>query len=189
MTSAKEQIRNHAREIRASLTEKTIAEQSREITSLLLRVLDGHDPVMLYASKPSEVDTHPLIRTLLARGTRVIVPIIEQETRSLRLSYLSDIRHLTPSTFSVPEPVSHEIPADPSDLAAVVVPMIAFDSSGHRIGYGAGYYDRFLSRNRSLTKIGIAFSCLEVPCIPTDPNDIGMDILVTERGVRRFRQL
>jgi 5-formyltetrahydrofolate cyclo-ligase len=138
---------------------------------------------MVYASKPGEVDTSGLISWLLSQGTRVVVPIIEQETRSLRLSYLEDPGVLSPSTFSVPEPVGHEIPADASAVRLVIIPLIAFDRQGHRLGYGAGYYDRFLSRHPGMTKIGVAFSCQEVPRIPADENDVSLDIIVTETGV------
>lgn len=187
MPGTKEGIRNRARGIRAGLPESAITEKSKKIADSVLMVLDGHDPVMLYASKYPEVDTHPLIAALLSGGRKVVVPIIERETRGLRLSYLEDPAHLVPSTFSVPEPIGHEIPAGAGEIRAAVIPMLAFDASGHRIGYGAGYYDRFLSRNPSILKIGVAFSCQEVPCIPAEKNDIGMDLLVTERETRRFK--
>jgi 5-formyltetrahydrofolate cyclo-ligase len=61
--------------------------------------------------------------------------------------------------------------------------MLAFDKKGNRLGYGAGYYDRFLSLHPHLTRIGIAFSCLEVEEIPADATDAIMDIIVTDTGV------
>jgi len=115
----------------------------------------------------------------------VVVPIIERDTRSLRLSLINDPSVLVCSTFSVPEPIGNEIPACEDDIGAVVVPLIAFDRNGHRLGYGAGYYDRFLSGNPGLTKIGVAFSCQEVPETPADENDIAMDAIVTEHEVIR----
>jgi 5-formyltetrahydrofolate cyclo-ligase len=138
---------------------------------------------MVYVSKANEVDTRGFIRGLLASGTAVVVPIIERESRTLRLSYLRDPAVLVESTFSVPEPIGSEIPARAEEIPVVVVPMIAFDRNGHRLGYGAGYYDRFLSCHPHLKKIGIAFSCLEVPEIPGDENDVPMDLIVTEEGI------
>jgi 5-formyltetrahydrofolate cyclo-ligase len=79
--------------------------------------------------------------------------------------------------------VDREIPAEPSSIRLVVVPLIAFDSRGFRLGYGAGYYDRFLSRHPDMKKIGVAFACQEVETVPADENDVPMDIIVTENGV------
>src|SRR5512143_187857 len=98
MSLSKAGIRDQIRQMRSTMTPETVAEQSREITRSVLQVLNGHNPVMVYASKFPEVDTHPLIRILIDQGRDVIVPIIERETRSLRLSYLSDPSHLVPST-------------------------------------------------------------------------------------------
>jgi 5-formyltetrahydrofolate cyclo-ligase len=181
--SGKEELRRRAREVRSLLSPGEVAELSARIGLRLREIINGESPVMVYASKPGEVDTAGLISWLLARGTRVVVPIIEQETRSLRLSYLEDPGDLRPSTFSVPEPVDREIPADPSAVRLVVVPLIAFDRRGHRLGYGAGYYDRFLAKNPRMRKIGVAFSCQEVPRIPADDNDVSLEIIVTETGV------
>ena len=61
--------------------------------------------------------------------------------------------------------------------------MLGFDSKGNRLGYGAGYYDRFLRRYPHPEKIGIAFSCQQVECIPADENDIMMDCIITEKVI------
>ncbi|MCU0631996.1 MAG: 5-formyltetrahydrofolate cyclo-ligase [Methanolinea sp.] len=185
MCAEKQALRVRAREIRAAIPPGKRAELSRAIMDRLLGLLDGADPVLVYVSKPPEVDTAPLISAMLTRGTGVVVPIIEREQRSLRLSYLRDPSLLSVSTFSVPEPIGHEIPAEPREIAVVIVPMIAYDARGHRLGYGAGYYDRFLSRHPHIQKIGVAFSCQEVESIPADENDVSMDFIVTESGVTR----
>lgn len=180
---SKHTLREHAREIRSRLSREEIAHHSLMIQRHLRRVINGENPILIYVSKENEVDTHELIASLLASGTGVVVPIIERESRTLRLSYLRDQSVLVESTFCVPEPVGSEIPARPEDIQLVVVPMLAFDRNGHRLGYGAGYYDRFLSAHPHMRKIGIAFSCLEVPKIPGDENDVAMDLIVTENGI------
>ncbi len=183
MGGEKEAARERARAVRCRLTPAEISWRSAAIERHLLEVIDGANPVMVYASKPGEVDTSGLIDRLLDRGIGIVVPIIEQETRTLRLSFLRDPSVLQPSTFSVPEPVGFEIPADPSEIDLVVVPMMAFDRRGFRLGYGAGYYDRFLSDHPRMKKIGVAFSCLELERIPADELDVPMDIIVTEEGI------
>jgi 5-formyltetrahydrofolate cyclo-ligase len=186
MAHTKQALREAARSRRAHLSPDTIRKQSREICNLTLMLLDEQNPVMVYASKPPEVQTDLLIEGLLSRRKGVVVPIIERETRSLRLSYLTDPSCLVTSTFSVPEPVGNENPVRPDEIRAVVVPMIAFDTTGHRLGYGAGYYDRFLRHLPGLMKIGVAFSCQEVDEIPTDENDVSMDLIVTEKGIFHY---
>jgi 5-formyltetrahydrofolate cyclo-ligase len=66
--------------------------------------------------------------------------------------------------------------------------MLGFDQLGHRLGYGAGYYDRFLSNHPHFLKIGLAFSCLESGEVPVDENDISMDMIITEKGIIRCRK-
>ncbi len=181
-------LRDRARQLRLALPAEQRAVWSADIRRHLLHLLDGDDPVMIYVSKPLEVDTREVIRVLLSQKKRIIVPIIEKETRNLRLSYLEGMADLVESTFSVPEPVGNEHPAEARDVTSVIVPLLAFDRKGHRLGYGAGYSDRFLSANPHLRIIGLAFSCLEAGSVPADDHDIGMDIVVTENGIIRCRQ-
>jgi 5-formyltetrahydrofolate cyclo-ligase len=116
-------------------------------------------------------------------GNPVVVPIIVKEDVSLRLSYLRDFSKLVPSTFGVPEPIGSEIPAAAKDIGTIILPMLGFDRKGGRIGYGAGYYDRFLSKTSNLRKIGVAFACQEVDYLPVDEHDIRMDYIITENGI------
>ena len=115
-----------------------------------------------------------------ARGR---VPIIVKEDVSLRLSYLRDFAALVPSTFGVPEPIGSEIPARGEDVDTIILPMLGYDHTGGRIGYGAGYYDRFLEKYPGLRKIGIAFACQEIDVLPLDDTDVRMDHIITEKGI------
>ncbi len=178
-------LREDAKRKRSELTTQDICAKSREICQLALPDLEKCGTVMVYASKIPEVDTRTLISALLSQGTQVIVPIIERETTTLRLSYLRDPTHLVESTFRVPEPIGNELPAEATNVETVVIPMLAFDRNGNRLGYGAGYYDRFLSAHPDIRRIGLAFSCQEAPSLPTDENDIRMNVIITEKGIIR----
>jgi 5-formyltetrahydrofolate cyclo-ligase len=181
--STKEELRTRARVVRSWLTADESRSFSRSICDTICQGLNGESTVMVYVPKPPEVDTMPLIRYLLEKGVRVVVPIIERETRTLRLSCLEDPGDLVISTFSVPEPIGNEIPVCGEDLEVIIVPLLAFDRAGHRLGYGAGYYDRFLSSYPRAKKIGAAFSCQEIGSVPADDNDVAMDQIVTEREI------
>jgi len=186
MSTLREQ-KNSLREILrrkkdAMLPEERL-EKSQRICRHLMGIIRDNETVMAYTSKEKEVNTEPLIRALFVQGNPVVVPIIVKEDVSLRLSYIRDFSALVPSTFGVPEPIGSEIPAAAEDLDMIILPMLGFDRTGGRIGYGAGYYDRFLSKNPDLRKIGIAFACQEVETLPQEENDIRMDVVVAEDGI------
>jgi 5-formyltetrahydrofolate cyclo-ligase len=187
MDQSKQHLRNRLKQARADLTPGERAKKSHAIVGILLDLLEAFDTVMVYAAKEPEVETRELIEVLLAGGTRVVVPIIQRETRTLRLSYLEDPGVLRPSTFGVPEPIGSEIPAEDGDIDAVVIPLIGFDDRCHRLGYGAGYYDRFLASHPDIMRIGAGYACQRADRIPSEPHDITMHCIVTEQGITRCR--
>jgi len=183
MTEEKSVIRAILRKRKEAMAPEDRLKKSRKICRHLMKLIPGNETVLVYTSKEMEVNTIPLINALFRQKNPVVVPIIVKEDISLRLSYLRDLAALVPSTFGVPEPIGSEIPAGAGDIDTIVLPMLGFDRSGGRIGYGAGYYDRFLSGNPGMRKIGIAFACQEMERLPTDENDIRMDFILTEDGI------
>jgi 5-formyltetrahydrofolate cyclo-ligase len=179
----KENVRKILRQKKEAMLPEDRLEKSRRICHHLMKIIREKETVLVFTSKEKEVNTRPLIEALFRKGNPVVVPIIVKEDVSLRLSYLRDFSALVPSTFGVPEPIGSEIPAHAEDVDTIILPMLGFDRAGGRIGYGAGYYDRFLSKNPGLRKIGIAFACQEVGSIPVDENDIRMDAVLTEDGI------
>jgi 5-formyltetrahydrofolate cyclo-ligase len=183
MSEEKARVRDILRRRKDAMIPEDRLSKSQSICRHLMGLIRKGETVMVFTSKEKEVNTRPLIMALFEQGNPVVVPIIVQEDVSLRLSYLRDFSALVPSTFGVPEPIGSEIPALPEDLDTIILPMLGFDRTGGRIGYGAGYYDRFLSQNRKLHKIGIAFACQEFKNLPVDENDIRMDCIITEDGM------
>ena len=183
MSEEKARVREILRARKEAMSPEERLEKSGLIARHLLLLIAGGETVMVFTSKEKEVNTRPLIEGLFKEKNPVVVPIIQKEDVSLRLSYLRDFSVLVPSTFGVPEPVGSEIPANPKDVDVIVLPMLGFDRTGGRIGYGAGYYDRFLEKNPDLVKIGVAFGCQEMDALPLDENDIKMDLIVTEDGI------
>jgi 5-formyltetrahydrofolate cyclo-ligase len=183
MREQKESVRKILRQRKDAMIPEDRLSKSHRICRHLMAIIGNGETVMVFTSKEKEVNTKPLIMTLFEKGNPVVVPIIVKKDVSLRLSYLRNFSALVPSTFGVPEPIGSEIPAAAEDIGTIVLPMLGFDRTGGRIGYGAGYYDRFLSKNRNLRKIGIAFACQEVESLPVDENDIRMDCIITEDGM------
>jgi 5-formyltetrahydrofolate cyclo-ligase len=183
MRERKDSVRQVLRQRKDAMIPEARLNKSHRICRHLMTLIRNGETVMVFTSKEKEVNTKPLIQALFEAGNPVIVPIIVKEDVSLRLSYLRDLSALVPSTFGVPEPIGSEIPAAAEDIGTIILPMLGFERNGGRIGYGAGYYDRFLSKNPKLRKIGIAFACQEFEGLPVDENDIRMDVIVTEDGI------
>ena len=183
MREEKNRTRQQMRTNREALTPAERLEKSRRICRHVMGLINDGQTVMVYSAKELEANTLPIINSLLARGNPVVVPIIVKADVSLRLSYLKDLSVLVPSTFAVPEPIGNEIPADPADISTILLPMLGFDRHGGRLGYGAGYYDRFLSKNPQIRRIGIAFACQEAERVPVDENDIHINCIITEEGI------
>jgi 5-formyltetrahydrofolate cyclo-ligase len=183
MREEKNRIRQILREKKAALTPAERLEKSGSICRHVMGQIHNGETVLAYTSKELEVNTAPLIDALLAAGNPVAVPIIQKEDISLRLSYIRSRSVLVPSTFGVPEPIGSEIAARSFEISTILLPMLGFDRTGARIGYGAGYYDRFLEKNPHLRKIAIAFACQEIERLPVDPNDVPMDMIITEDGI------
>jgi 5-formyltetrahydrofolate cyclo-ligase len=137
--------------------------------------------VMAFSSFGSEVDSGPIIEQLARDGRRVVLPRVEGRT-IVPVGYRSG-DPVKPSSFGALEPAAGE-PVGPEEIDVVVVPGLAFDRRGHRVGYGGGFYDRFLGRLRpdALT-VGICFSVQVVDEVPHGRGDRPVDLVVTEQGL------
>ena len=140
--------------------------------------------ILVYVSKDNEVETQALITELLAVGRNVRVPISRTHGQ-LSLSALESVEDLEPGAFGVLEPIpSQASVVQPQNDALVLVPCVAFAESGHRLGYGKGYFDRFLSGHRGLA-IGLAFEIQKVPHLLAEVHDVTLDMIVTEDRIYR----
>jgi len=147
---------------------------------LALREVEDVEVVMGFWSFGSEVSTPPLLEALHARGIRVCLPRIRGGGDLEAVAYEPG-DPLTETSFGAREPADGSILA-PGELDLVVTPGVAFDRSGHRVGYGGGFYDRFLrSTHRGVPRIAIAFDLQVLPHeLPVGNFDLGVDVIVTE---------
>lgn len=140
--------------------------------------------IQTYVALPHEVNTHALIRRLLQAGKQVAVPKIES-ANALRQFFIANFSELAPGAYGILEPPSDSgrvASWNQFDLDLVLVPGLAFDRSGHRLGAGKGYYDRFLAPIAA-PKIALAFAFQIVDEIPIAAHDQLMDMIVTEEEV------
>lgn len=142
--------------------------------------------VMIFLSTSREPDTAPLAAAAWAAGKRLAAPRVDWENLHLRPIEIRSLASLEDDGSGIRQPPgSHDVPLAEIDL--VIVPGIAFDRAGHRLGRGGGYYDRFLAQSQvRATLCGLAFEEQTVPMVPVEPHDMRLDMLVTEAGVWRF---
>lgn len=144
-------------------------------------VISGFFPIR------SEMDVRPLMARLRGRGARLGLPVIVSKQQIVFRELVPD-GELVDTGFGTfgPGPEAQEVDPD-----IMLVPLSAFDATGHRIGYGAGLYDRAIDqiRKKGLNPrlIGIAFDLQEVAHVPAEPHDVSLDAILTESGLRHFR--
>ena len=136
------------------------------------------------SSKENEVDTRALICTCLKHGKRVAVPMVMPGTKTLAHALIDGLDQLIvgPWGLAQPDPATAAwLPAE-AHIDLIVVPGLAFDRRGQRIGWGGGYYDRFLAQVPAV-KIGLCYDALVLDCIPGEPHDVPVDLVVAETAI------
>ena len=156
----KEQLRKKFKKLRTDLSETEIEDLSMKIAnrSLELPVWDfKYYHIFLSIAEQKEVDTEFLLHILQGKDKEVIIPRAENETGNLINYLLTDQTVIKKSRWNIPEP-QEGIEIHNNKIEVVFIPLLAFDKNGHRIGYGKGFYDRFLaSCNPETVKIGLSF--------------------------------
>jgi 5-formyltetrahydrofolate cyclo-ligase len=178
----KASLRKLVAEARDGLTPEERLTKSREIENRLFRLPEfiGSSVIMFFASFRSEVDTVPMMRRALAEGKRVVLPKIQG--KNLVLFEIRDFdKDISSGTWGIPEPhENNRIALDAVDL--MIVPGLAFDERGNRLGYGAGFYDRLLA-SFTKTTVALAFEVQMVSEVPAAKHDIAIKKIMTEKRV------
>jgi 5-formyltetrahydrofolate cyclo-ligase len=164
------------------------ARKSQAIAARLLQLpsLIEAECVLAYSSFRSEVETPELIATLLAQGKDVVLPKVNRQTRTLDLYGIADLlRDTAPGPWGIKEPVPARCELiSPRDLQFVIIPGVAFDLQGRRVGYGGGYYDDLLARLRPRMApeqlVAVAYEVQIVPEAPARGKDIPVPYIMTE---------
>jgi 5-formyltetrahydrofolate cyclo-ligase len=135
-----------------------------------------------YHALPEEADPSMLLARLVELGCHIAFPRVAGKGLPLEFHRVPDGQVLVPGAFGVHEPLDTWPRVMPGLL---LVPLLAFDRHGHRLGYGGGFYDRTLARLK-VPAIGIAYAGQEVASLPRGPHDMALTMILTEQGVRRF---
>lgn len=139
--------------------------------------------ILFYVSVRGEVKTSEMISESLSHGKKILVPSADVKHKKLMISEIHDLNELSPGAFGIPEPKHpHMFPLDKIDL--VIIPGVAFDRLGNRVGYGTGFYDRFLKKlKKGVPFIALGYDFQIVHEIPANRMDVKVHKIVTEKGI------
>ena len=184
-------LRQEIKRIRSELDPEVKRQMDECITEAFLRSTSytKSDVILTYVSTPIEVSTERIILTALNDGKRVACPRCIDGSREMEFYYIDSLEMLRPRTFGVREPeADSERLYDGAGHPICIVPGLSFDRWGYRLGYGKGYYDRFLSRYGGWT-VGLCYSVCVQYKLPHGRFDRPVDRLITEKYLRLCNEL
>jgi len=182
----KKSIRNEIARLRAELSEDSIRLKSQDITQKFVRLTEFQAcrNILFFLSLPREVQTDAMIQEALDLGKKVYVPLVDADRQRLNISELPGLDiEFEEKQFGIREPgFKHLKIVSPRVLDFVLVPGVAFDHKGGRVGYGAGYYDRFLKEVLGhVVRVGVAFDFQALDSVPQAEFDIPVQKILTEK--------
>jgi 5-formyltetrahydrofolate cyclo-ligase len=188
MKEDREALRQKILGARDGLSDK--ARQAKSISAMqnfwTLQGMQQWSTLFIYVNFRSEVETLELIKKCINRDIRVAVPLVDASAvRMIPLLIKDPEQDLVPGYYNIPEPdPKKSLRLEPGEIDAAVIPGSVFDIHGGRLGYGGGYYDRFLLNDAPQAKrIGLAFELQVVDKVPLEPHDQPLDILITEERI------
>lgn len=184
--SIKKELRDKYKIKRNTLLNKE--QLSNKIASLFLSsiIYKNSKTVLCYCAIGSEVNCNKIILTALEDGKKVAVPKCMDNCGNMKFYYIKSVAELSKGMFAIPEPDSVSEFDHLEGDTVCVVPGICFDKSGHRIGYGKGYYDRFLSLNKNIVSVGVCFEECLTENISAEEKDEKIQFLITEKRIYKF---
>jgi len=184
----KPHLRDHCLEVRASISLSDAQVASQAIIAHVQNVIgEKQKRIAAYMPVRGELDVMPLCNVLHDEGHEMCLPVIGAKDQPLTFRHWTKNAPLIAGTHGI------KIPEGSGEIVPeiLLVPLVAFDTHGHRLGYGAGYYDRTLAalrkENAQLLAVGIGYARQQVEHVPADPWDQTLDAVVTEQGLTRFR--
>ena len=184
----KEELRREYLEKRNAMTPEEKLKKDNQIISRFTSLVSYRysDTLLLYYPTKGEIDTRPLIRSSISLGKRVALPVCYEEGSRMDFYYINSEDDLETGKYGIPTPKSGCEMFEKRKGARgiiVVVPALAFDKNGYRLGYGKGYYDRYINEINAAA-IGFVYSDFIADRLPRGRFDISVDLLVSEKGVR-----
>lgn len=185
----KKEIRSQMRDIRRNMSPDLTMKKDNIIFRRVcaLEEYRKSNTLVVYVSKELEVDTIHLIRTALGEGKKVAVPRCVENSRIMNMHLINSMEDLEKGSFGLLEPPQGAPILHKTRDALAIVPAFCNDMYGYRVGYGGGYYDRYLSSFQGV-KVGINYSECVQKYLINGRYDVPIDLLVTDKAIFRFRK-
>ena len=173
----KKELRKQIRAQKRAMTAEMIEQASQSLARQFYATAYYENAETIYGYLPynQEVRTVPILEQALRDGKKVAVPKVYGDT--MRFIYLDDLTQVVPSEMGIPEPVA-DAPVARDEKALVLMPGLAFDKKGNRMGYGGGYYDKFLAEEPDHPTVALCYGFQMVEHIPTEDYDIPVDLVL-----------
>ena len=173
----KSELRKYVREKKRAMTAEQIAQKSQELAQLFYTTEAYCNAKTIYGYLPynQEVRTVPMLQRALEDGKQVAVPKVFGD--EMRFIYLTDLSAVAPGYAGIPEPVA-DGPVAEDPHALVLMPGLAFDRQGHRIGYGGGFYDQFLAKEPEHPTLALCYDFQLFETLQTEEHDIPVDVVL-----------
>lgn len=173
----KQELRKSIREQKRQMSEFEIVQKSEQLAALFLasEAYQQADTIYGYLPYNQEVRTVPMLEQALKDGKKVAVPKVYGD--EMKFIYLSDLSLVEKGYAGIPEPIA-DTPVAADEYALVLMPGLAFDPDGHRIGYGGGFYDKFLCREPHHPTLALCYDFQVLPHLETDTFDIPVDTVL-----------
>ena len=189
------EIRQHKTEIREQYLaqRREMAEEKKQaLEDKLCQVILGSatyryaDTILMYYAKEEEVNINRVAWEAIAAGKKVAFPKTNPEDRSMVFHFVKGEDDFEDGEFSIREPKADlpafEVTGELQNNVICIIPAVVYDKKGFRIGYGGGYYDRYLSSFKG-TKVGVVYSDFIISEVPHGRFDLAVDVLITEKGI------
>ncbi len=181
----KKQLREELLKLRSEIPSEEREKAESAVVSKLLSLASFRfaETVLLYSPIKGEINILPVAEAAIKAGKKVAFPLCDTESSTMTYHIVSDLSDLKVGSYGIPEP-SSEFPVytpskDKNDL--IIIPAVCFDRQGYRVGYGKGYYDRYLGSFGG-TAVGVTFHKLLRPSVPRGRFDKHVSLIVTEKG-------
>lgn len=182
----KQELRQHFLECRNRLEPQERARWSQQICEMLhsFEMLKQAKTIAAYYPLGSEVDLCPLLELWEQEGKRLVLPISYKDGKMV--FHEARLAALEQGMYGIFQPPEHSAVVKPAEIECIVVPGVAFDDAGGRIGYGKGYYDRILQQYQG-TAIGVCFAAQVTELVPVEAHDIPLHYLANEQRIHQIR--
>lgn len=178
----KKELRSQMIKLREAITkeEKSILDKKAFINVINSKEYNRAKNIFIYVSYKSELYTHEIIKYSLKNGKKIFVPKVISKSEGMKAVEIKDFSDLSKSSYGILEPITNKY-AEPSIIELSLTPGLAFDKSGGRIGYGGGFYDRYMKNLKgSAVNIGLCYKLQIIERVPMDEFDVRVDGIITD---------